>query len=162
MNWSEYGFTLSDIFTNKHNGSIKEVKVNTPNRALTSNEVALVKSVFKNKIDYNKVKIYLGSYFPLDSQDIDTLVTPNGNIYVMQKLYKDDYGASTDDFKKIFIHEMSHVWQHQKKLKVLIGAGAVQACSILKKIIPMITISLKVKSIHLSLCLIWLKHFLKI
>lgn len=134
--WSEYGFSISDIFTNKKSGSIKQVKVDNPNRALTSNEIALVKSVFKNSIDCNKVKIYLGSYFPLDSQDVDTLVTPNGNVYVMQKLYKDDYGLSSDDFKKIFIHEMAHVWQHQKKLQVLVNAGIVQACSILKKTNP--------------------------
>ncbi|HFF4941536.1 TPA: hypothetical protein ACGDLC_003772, partial [Acinetobacter baumannii] len=60
----------------------------------------------------------------------------NGNVYVMQKLYKNDYSTETDDFKKIFLHEMGHVWQHQKKLKVLIHAGAVQACARLKNSNP--------------------------
>jgi len=128
--------TLSDIFTNTKKGSIREVKLSLPNRPLTSGEVKLVQSVYKNSIDCSKIKIYLGSYFPFDAQDVDTLVTPNGNVYVMQKLYKNDYSTETDDFKKIFLHEMGHVWQHQKKLKVLIHAGAVQACARLKNSNP--------------------------
>ena len=98
--------TLSDIFTNTKKGSIREVKLSLPNRPLTSGEVKLVQSVYKNSIDCSKIKIYLGSYFPFDAQDVDTLVTPNGNVYVMQKLYKNDYSTETDDFKKIFLHEM--------------------------------------------------------
>lgn len=128
--------TLSDIFTNTKNGSVKEVKISLPNRSLTAGEVKLVQSVYKNSIDCSKIKIYLGSYFPLDAQDVDTLVTPNGSIYVMQKLYKNDYSAEPDDFKKIFLHEIGHVWQHQKKLKVLIHAGVVQACARLKNSNP--------------------------
>ncbi|SLM58136.1 Uncharacterised protein [Acinetobacter baumannii] len=128
--------TLSDIFTTTKKGSIQEVKLSLPNRPLTSGEVKLVQSVYKNSIDCSKIKIYLGSYFPFDAQDVDTLVTPNGNVYVMQKLYKSDYSTETDDFKKIFLHEMGHVWQHQKKLKVLIHAGAVQACARLKSTNP--------------------------
>lgn len=132
MGWFESKKDLLDIFTNTKSGSIEEVKVNNPNRLLTLGEKELVQSVFKNKIDFDKIKIYLGSYFPLNTQDVDTLVTPNGSIYIMQKLYREDYSAETNDFKKVFIHEMGHVWQHQKKLSVLIRAGAVQACSILK------------------------------
>lgn len=128
--------TLSDIFTNTKNGSVKEVKISLPNRSLTAGEVKLVQSIYKNSIDCSKIKIYLGSYFPLDAQDVDTLVTPNGSIYVMQKLYKNDYSAEPDDFKKIFLHEIGHVWQHQKKLKVLIHAGVVQACARLKNSNP--------------------------
>lgn len=132
MGWFESKKDLLDIFTNNKNGSIKEVKIKNPNRSLTSGEKELVQSVFKNKINFDQVKIYLGSYFPLNSQDVDTLVTPNGNIYIMQKLYRSDYSMETNDFKKIFIHEMGHIWQHQKKLNVLMRAGVVQACSILK------------------------------
>jgi len=130
MAFFEKNKTFSDIFTNKKIGSIREIKINNPNRPLTSGEVKLVQSVYKNKIDCRKVKIYLGSYFSFVSQDINTLVTPNGNIYVMQELYREDYSFEDNSFKRIFIHEMGHVWQYQKKLNVLVRAGAIQACSI--------------------------------
>lgn len=86
----------------KYKKEVFRSKLSLPNRPLTSGEVKLVQSVYKNSIDCSKIKIYLGSYFPFDAQDVDTLVTPNGNVYVMQKLYKNDYSTETDDFKKIF------------------------------------------------------------
>lgn len=132
MVWFERKKSILDIFTNTEYSSVKEVKIKSANRSLTSGEKELIKSIFKNKIDLNIVKIYLGSYFPLNTQDINTLVTPNGNIYVMHNLYRNDYSLEDDEFKKVFIHEIAHIWQHQKKLNVLIKAGAVQACSILK------------------------------
>lgn len=131
MTWSETHKNLLDIFTNKTEGSIKEVKIETPSRSLTNGEIQLAKSVFKNTLNYTTIKIFFGSFFPLKSQNEDTFVTPNGSIYIMPKHYKDDYSLENISYKKIFLHELGHVWQHQRKLSVLANAGALQACSVL-------------------------------
>lgn len=122
---------LLDIFTNKTEGSIKEVKIETPSRILTNGEIRLAKSVFKNTLNYSTIKIFFGSFFPLKSQNEDTFVTPNGSIYIMPKHYRDDYSLENVSYKKIFLHELGHVWQHQRKLNVLANAGGLQACSVL-------------------------------
>lgn len=72
--------TFSDIFTNKKDGSIREIKISNPNRPLNPGEVQLAQSVYSKKIDCSKIRIYLGSYFPLDLQDVNTFLTPNGSI----------------------------------------------------------------------------------
>lgn len=131
MTWSETPKSLLNIFTNKKEGSIKEVKIETPSRPLTNGEIKLATSVFKNSINYTTVKIFFGSFFPLKSQNDDTFVTPNGSIYIMPKHYRDDYSLEDISYKKIFLHELGHVWQHQRKLIVLANAGALQACSVL-------------------------------
>lgn len=127
----EQKISISDIFTNKKEGSIREVKVEIPFRKLTSGEIKLAKSIYKNTLNYEVIKIYFGSFFPLDAQNEDTFVTPNGSIYIMPKHYKDDYSIESVSYRKLFIHELAHVWQHQRKTNVLLNAGALQACSIL-------------------------------
>lgn len=124
---------LLDIFTNQNKGSIKEIKFEIPSRTLTAGEIKLAQSVYKNSIKYIDIKIFVGSFFPLNSQNEDTFVTPNGSLYIMPKHYRDDYSLESISYQKIFIHELGHVWQHQRKLHVLANAGALQACSVLTK-----------------------------
>lgn len=127
MSWFEKKF--EDIFTNKKSDTIKEVKIETDYRKLTKNEIDLIKSVYLNKVNCNDIKIHLASFFPLNTQDEDTFVTPNNNIYIMQKHFRPDYSMEDDSYKKNFLHEIGHIWQHQKKLNVLMRAGSVQACA---------------------------------
>lgn len=129
MTWLERKIILSDVFTNDHVGSIKEIKIKKQFRLLTSAEIQLAKSIYKNSINYASVKIIYGSFLPLNMQDDDTLITPNGHIYVMPKNYSSDYSQEEIYDKKIFIHEMGHIWQHQQNLSVLVNAGALQICS---------------------------------
>ena len=129
MGFSIIDNNLDKIITNTNANSLK--KLNLRNRPLTANEIGLAQSIYKNSIDYSKVKIFEGSYFPLDAQNEDTFVTPNGNIYIPTKHYKIDYSLESNSYKKIFIHELGHVWQHQRKVKVLLNAGALQACNLI-------------------------------
>src|SRR3712207_4575800 len=43
-------------------------------------------------------------------------MSPNGNIYFHTKgdLWADDFGATHVHRQALFLHEMTHVWQHQK------------------------------------------------
>jgi len=46
----------------------------------------------------------------------DVVMTPNGNIYYPEGLFREDFsvGGPSDINLRIFIHEMAHVWQHQR------------------------------------------------
>ena len=123
------GFNIK-ASTNNIKNSIKK-STSFPSRNLTLGEIALAKLIFKNSIDYSKVKIFTGDYLP--NQDPTTFVTPNGNIYAPKDVYLGDYSVSSTDFKKVFLHEMGHVWQYQSEVNVLVIAGSIHACAYFTK-----------------------------
>ncbi|HET7708036.1 MAG TPA: vgr related protein [Sphingomicrobium sp.] len=86
-------------------------------RPLTDGEIALARSVFGDAIDYGRVRLIKGKWWPF--QPRNSAMAPMGNIYFHPK-----GGAWSDDFSKesvrrqaFFIHEMTHVWQAQAKGK---------------------------------------------
>ena len=86
----------------------------TPSRSLNPAEIALAKSIFRDSIDYSKVRLVHGKWWPF--QPRCSAMAPMGNIY-----FHPDGGGWSDDFSSeplqlqaFFIHEMTHVWQAQK------------------------------------------------
>ena len=84
-------------------------------RSLTSGEIALAQSVFGDAIDYSRVRLAKGKWWPF--QPRNTAMAPMGNIY-----FHPEGGVWSEDFSKealgrqgFFIHEMTHVWQTQTK-----------------------------------------------
>ena len=84
-------------------------------RSLTSGEVAIARSVFGDAIDYARVRMVKGKWWPFHPRN--AAMAPMGNIY-----FHPDGGAWSEDFAKeslgrqgFFIHEMTHVWQSQTK-----------------------------------------------
>ena len=80
-------------------------------RALTAGEVALAARVFGAAIDYAKVRIFSRRYMPF--QPRNCAMTPNGSIYFHRSRCRDDFSTSSLGDQHWFIHEMTHVWQHQ-------------------------------------------------
>jgi hypothetical protein len=83
-------------------------------RSLTSGEIELARSVFKDAIDYSRVRLVKGKWWPF--QPSNAAMAPMGHIY-----FHPVGGGWSDDFAKeplhrqgFFIHEMTHVWQAQK------------------------------------------------
>ena len=73
------------------------------------------RSVFGEAIDYSQVRLIKGKWWPF--QPRNAAMAPMGNIY-----FHPDGGGWSDDFSKetigrqgFFIHEMTHVWQAQKR-----------------------------------------------
>ncbi|WP_137807876.1 type VI secretion system Vgr family protein [Pseudomonas sp. G(2018)] len=84
-------------------------------RRLTYGEIAMAKTVFKNSVDYSKVKIHHGGWWLFFGFQ-NTAVTPNGEMYFPESThyYKDDFSNTGDNrHKALFMHEMTHVWQYQ-------------------------------------------------
>jgi hypothetical protein len=84
------------------------------NRPLTSGEIELARSIFGDAIDYSRVRLIEGKWWPFHPRR--AAMAPMGNVW-----FHPDGGGWSDDFSKdaissqgFFIHELTHVWQTQK------------------------------------------------
>lgn len=82
-------------------------------RGLTDGERTLAASVFGDAIDYDAVRIHARKYFPL--QPKKTAMAPNGAIWLHPKstLWTENFAKEKLGRRGLFIHEMTHIWQHQ-------------------------------------------------
>lgn len=80
-------------------------------RSLTASETALAKEVFKDSLNYKRVKVHKGKYIFFQPENV--LMTPNGEIYAPAKTYQADFSQAGLNWQELFIHEMTHVWQYQ-------------------------------------------------
>src|SRR5215210_5494695 len=84
-------------------------------RILTPGEIALARSMFGDAIDYSKVKMVKRKWWPL--QPRSAAMAPTGNIHFHPHgdLWSEDFAAEPLGRQGLFIHEMTHVWQTQKR-----------------------------------------------
>jgi hypothetical protein len=84
------------------------------NRGLTPGEIELARSVFGDAIDYSKVRLFKGKWWPLHPRN--AAMAPMGNIYFHPdgEVWSDDFSKEPLGRQGFFIHEMTHVWQSQK------------------------------------------------
>ena len=82
-------------------------------RYLTEGEQGLCRSVFKDAIDYTQVQIFNHKWWLF--QPAKVTMAPDGNLWFHPKggLFCDDYCGQSLSLQGLFIHEMTHVWQHQ-------------------------------------------------
>jgi hypothetical protein len=83
-------------------------------RALMTGETNLARSIFRDSVDYGKVKIHPAKY--VFFQPDNSGMTPNGEIYIAGQAYKDNYSTEDSGWQCFFIHEMTHVWQYQNRV----------------------------------------------
>jgi hypothetical protein len=83
-------------------------------RPLTEGEIALARSMFGEAIDYARVRIARRKWAFF--QPRETVMAPTGAIHFHPQgaQYRDDFAAASLADQALFIHEMVHVWQHQK------------------------------------------------
>jgi len=82
-------------------------------RPLTAGEIALVKSVFGDSVNCDTVSVHDNRYTRIQRRGV--AMAPNGSLY-MPGCYFDDYSKKEPHLQSLFIHEMTHVWQHQNKV----------------------------------------------
>ena len=84
-------------------------------RVLTTGEQALARSVFGNAIDLAPVTIRRRKFFPL--QPARVVMAPRGHLHFHPRSpdYCDDIAAAGIDLQALFVHEMTHVWQAQRR-----------------------------------------------
>ena len=86
-------------------------------RPLTVGEITLSRSAFGAAIDYGRVRIVRGRWWPFQPKGI--VMAPTGNIHFhpADPRWSDDFAAESLSLQGLFIHEMTHVWQAQKRGK---------------------------------------------
>jgi hypothetical protein len=82
-------------------------------RSLTSDEIALAKSVFGEAIGYARVTIKRRKFFPFHPKSVT--MAPMGHLHFHPDAahYCDDFATASLERQAHFIHEMVHVWQAQ-------------------------------------------------
>src|SRR5471030_1186528 len=88
-------------------------------RMLTPVEIALAQQLYFTSIAYNQVWIHHGSYLPFGMQDDYTAMTPNGEMWFETYVYRDDFFMSQIGDQHLFLHEMMHVLQYQRGMRVM-------------------------------------------
>lgn len=93
-------------------------------RKLTPGEMDLARSIYGSQVDYTKVQIFNEKWhFFMPG---DRAHAPNGHMYFpggAGAKYFADFSTAPVDDKSTFIHEMGHVWQHQRGLNVIVRAS---------------------------------------
>ncbi len=69
--------------------------------------------LFGAAIDYRKVRIFSRRYLPFGLQPRNCAMSPNGAIYFHHSCCLPDFSLGSDVARHWFMHEMTHVWQHQ-------------------------------------------------
>ena len=84
-------------------------------RPLTEGEVALARSMFGEAIDYARVRIIRGKWWPLQPRGI--VMAPTGNIHFhpADERWSEDFAKESLALQGLLIHELTHVWQTQTR-----------------------------------------------
>ncbi len=87
-------------------------------RPLTSGEIELARSVFGGAIDYDRVAVCRRKWAFFQPRHV--VMAPRGNIHFHPHgdLYRDDFAAAHLSDQGLFVHEMVHVWQHQRGINL--------------------------------------------
>lgn len=73
--------------------------------------------MFGSAIDYDAVRIHKRKWWPFQPRRI--VMAPDGHIWVHPQSpnWSDDYSRAPIGLQGLFVHEMTHVWQAQRKGK---------------------------------------------
>ena len=84
-------------------------------RPLTQGERELARTIFGESVDYASVTIRKRKFFPF--QPAGVFMAPMGHIHVPpeSKKWRDDYSIAEPPLQALFLHELTHVWQAQKR-----------------------------------------------
>lgn len=93
-------------------------------RSLTMGEIQLCREVYADLIDYDQVKIMNHPFLPWQPKHV--FMAPVGYIHIRNIHYTEDFSLKGLGYQAIFIHEMAHIFQHQKNINVLLRGAILQ------------------------------------
>lgn len=90
-------------------------------RGLTCAEIELARSVFGSAIDYGPVRIYRQRWWLFQPRNV--CMAPRGALHFHPQSagYRDCFARAPLAVQGFFIHEMAHVWQHQRGINLLLA-----------------------------------------
>ena len=86
-------------------------------RPLTEGERNLAGSMFGRALLYEAVTVKRSRWFPF--QPVNILMAPTGHVHVHpeSEYWSEDYSKERLHLQALFLHELTHVWQSQKRGK---------------------------------------------
>ncbi|CAN5334727.1 hypothetical protein BH11PSE5_BH11PSE5_31660 [soil metagenome] len=89
-------------------------------RTLTAPERAMAASIFGGAIDLDPVRIYNRAWWPFQPRGVT--MAPRGSIHFHHKGdgYCDCFGSNNLGMQGHLIHELVHVWQHQRGVNLIL------------------------------------------
>lgn len=89
-----------------------------PGRPLTPGERALAAGIFGYALNLDLVRIHLVKWFPLQPRNV--AMAPDGHIWFHPEggLWHADFAHSSVRMQAFLIHELAHVWQHQRGVRL--------------------------------------------
>lgn len=87
-----------------------------PGRPLTPGERALAVSLFGGALDTDCVRIHRAKWFPFQPRNV--AMAPDGHLWFHPEggLWRADFSEAPANLQNLFVHELTHVWQHQRGL----------------------------------------------
>lgn len=86
-------------------------------RPLTSGEIALCRSVFPDPLSYEEIRLIDGpranDFAEAAFRNRNTAITLRRTIYFGTR-WCGDYSCADDEGRRLFLHEMTHVWQWRR------------------------------------------------
>ena len=88
-------------------------------RGLTDAEISISRCIFGDAIEYEFVTLICRKWFVFQPRNV--LMAPNGHIWFHPDghLWREDFGEAPLSSQAHFIHEMTHVWQHQQGVNLI-------------------------------------------
>jgi hypothetical protein len=84
-------------------------------RPLTDGEVELVRSMFGDAIDYDPIRLVRRKWWLFQPRGIVMAPTGNVHFHPADPRWSDDFSKSPLELQGLLIHELTHVWQAQKR-----------------------------------------------
>lgn len=105
-------------------------------RSLTPGEIALSRSMFGDAIDYGRVRMVRGKWWPFQPRGV--VMAPTGNIHFHPHggRWSEDFSKEPIERQGLFIHEMTHVWQAQTRGRFYLPLMRHPFCRYSYEIIP--------------------------
>jgi hypothetical protein len=78
--------------------------------------MALAEQAFGALVDPAQARVHRARWWPLQPKNV--IMSPDGDIWVHPHdgLWRDDYATAEWPLRALFVHELTHIWQHQSGL----------------------------------------------
>lgn len=89
--------------------------MDVPHRPLTDGEIAITRSIFGEAVDPGPVRLVRRKWWPFQPRGI--VMAPCGHIHFhpADDNWREDFSTAPLSLQGLFIHEMTHIWQAQKR-----------------------------------------------
>ena len=89
-------------------------------RSLTAGEIALARTIFGDAIDYAAARVANRKWAFFQPREV--AMAPRGCIHFNPRgtAYRDDFACQPLVVQAFFLHELTHVWQHQRGMNLIL------------------------------------------